>query len=100
MKEYNEPDGYVRETVLVFTDPDLEEENYQKVNELMKDYTGNNGEVIDIKIMKNEEGPGAIIRLVIICFKSLIRLLELTDEDYFRYIEKINNDFDMYYNKF
>ncbi|MBF4474544.1 hypothetical protein [Methanobacterium formicicum] len=97
MKEYEEDRGYVRETILIFTDPDLEVENYQKVMDLLYGYTGNNGEVIDIKIFENEKGPGAIIWMVIICFKSLLRLLKVKDESYSRFIEKHKNDFQKYY---
>lgn len=86
MKEYKEDQGYVRETILIFTDPDLEEENYQKVMDMMYGYTGNNGEVIDIKIFKNENGSGAIIWVVIICFKSLLRLLNVTDVKYQKFV--------------
>lgn len=100
MKEYEEDQGYVRETILIFTDPDLEEENYQKVTELMYGYTGNSGEVIDIKIFNNEEGPGAIIWMVIVCFKSLLRLLEVTDESYSSFIEKHKNDLMIFYENF
>jgi len=99
MKEYEHDQGYVRETILIFTDPDLEEEKYQKVTELMNDYTGNNGEVIDIKIFKNENGPGAIIWMVIICFKSLLRLLEVTEERYQNYIKNHLISFFDFYNE-
>lgn len=97
MKEYEHDTGYLRETILIFTDPDLEEENYQKVNELMNSYTGNNGEVIDIKIFKNENGPGAIIWVVIICFKSLLRLLKVSDESYLSFLVKHKNEFYRFY---
>jgi len=97
MKEYEEDQGYVRETILIFIDPELEVENYQKVQDLMYGYTGNNGEVIDIKIFKNENGPGAIIWMVIICFKSLLRLLKVTDENYLDFIEKHKKEFLRYF---
>ncbi|MCE5213821.1 MAG: hypothetical protein LLF83_03775 [Methanobacterium sp.] len=97
MKEYEHDTGYLRETILIFTDPDLKEENYQKVNKLMNSYTGNHGEVIDIKIFKNEKGSGAIIWVVIICFKSLLRLLKVTDENYSNFIEKHKNCLIDYY---
>jgi hypothetical protein len=98
MKEYEEDHGYVRETILIFTDPDLEVENYQKVMDMMCGYTGNSGEVIDIKIFENEEGPGAIVWVVIICFKSLLRLLKVKDEKYSSFIEKHKIGLQKYYN--
>ena len=97
MKEYEEDHGYVRETILIYVDPDLEVENYQKVMDLIYGYTGNSGEVIDIKIFENENGPGAIIWVVIICFKSLLRLLKIKDEKYSSFIEKHNEKFLNYY---
>jgi hypothetical protein len=97
MKEYKEDRGYVRETILIFTDPDLEVENYQKVMDRMYGYTGNSGEVIDIKIFENENGPGAIIWVVIICFKSLLRLLEVTAKNYSNFIKKHKNGFKEFY---
>ena len=93
MKEYEEDHGYVRETILIYVDPDLEVENYQKVMDMMYGYTGNNGEVIDIKIFENEKGPGAIIWVVIICFKSLLKLLDVNDEKYERFIDKHRQKF-------
>jgi len=98
MKEYEHDQGYVRENILIYVDPDLEEEKYQKVQNMMYGYTGNNGEVIDIKIFKNEEGPGATIWMVIICFKSLLRLLKVSDENYSQFIQKHKNAFTDYYN--
>lgn len=98
MKEYEEDHGYVRETILIFTDPDLEVENYQKVKDLVCGYTGNHGEVIKIKIFKNEEGPGAIIWVVIICFKSLLRLLKVKDKTYDNFIKQHQNKFERFYN--
>ena len=100
MKEYEADHGYVRETILIFTDPDLEVENYQKVMDMMYGYTGNNGEVIDIKIFENEKGPGAIIWVVIICFKSLLRLLKVTDLSYSSFIKKHKNEFIEFYQLF
>lgn len=98
MKEYEEDHGYVRETILIFSDPELEVENYQKVMDLMYGYTGNNGEVIDIKIFENEKGPGAIIWVVIICFKSLLRLLKVSNERYFIFIDNHKKKFVNDYN--
>lgn len=98
MKEYDHDRGYVRETILIFTDPELLEENYQKVKDLLYGYTGNGGLVIKFDILNNEDGPGAIIRMVIICFKSLLRLLEVTDTDYSSFIEKHKKDFIKFYN--
>lgn len=99
MKEYNHEDGYVRETMLIYADPDLEEENFQKVKNRLHGYTGNHGEVINIEILKNEEGPGAIILVVIVCFNSLLRLLEVTDADYGKFISNQQKKFVENYKK-
>jgi hypothetical protein len=97
MKEYNHEDGYVRETILIYLDPELQVEYFQIVKDKLKGYTGNHGDVINIEILKNEEGPGAIIMVVIVCFKSLLRLLEVTDEGYSGFITKHENDFMTFY---
>ncbi|MDY9922779.1 hypothetical protein [Methanobacterium sp.] len=75
----------------------MEEEKYQKVKDLLYGYTGNGGVVINIDILKNENGPGAIIWMVLICFKSLLRLLKVTDESYSSFIEKHKKDFMDFY---
>jgi hypothetical protein len=87
MKEYNHNTGYVRETILIFTDPDLKKEDYALIKSKLNSYNGNHGEVINIEILKNENGPGAIIQVVIICFKSLLRLLNVTDVYYNNFID-------------
>lgn len=97
MKEYEEDPGYVRETILIFTDPELEVENYQKMMDKLHGYTGNGGVVINIDILENETGPGAIIWMVIICFKSLLRLLKVTEENYSSFIENHKIDFMDFY---
>lgn len=98
MKEYNHPDGYVRETILIFTDPDLEEEKFLMMKKKLSGYTGNHGEVIKIEIVNNEDGPGAIIIVVIICFKSLLRLLKVTNRDYSRFITNHRQKIQKLYN--
>lgn len=98
MKEYNHEDGYVRETILIYLDPGLQVEDFQKVKDQLKGYTGRHGEVITINILENDEGPGAIILVVIVCFKSLLRLLEVTEEGYSGFIDKHKNDFLIFYN--
>lgn len=100
MKEYEHDTGYLRETILIFTDPDLEVENYQKMMDKLHGYTGNGGVVINIDILENENGPGAIIWMVLICFKSLLRLLKVTDESYSVFIEKHKEDFMKFYGEF
>ena len=97
MKEYNHEDGYVRETILIYLDPELQVEYFQIVKDKLKGYTGCHGEVITINILENDEGPGAIILVVIVCFKSLLRLLEVTEEGYFGFIEKHRIKFKNFY---
>jgi hypothetical protein len=86
MKEYHHEKGYVRESVLIFTDPELKEENFHVMKSRLCGYVGSHGEVIHVDILKNEVGSGAIIRVVIVCFKSLLRLLEVDELDYSNFI--------------
>ncbi|WP_286242177.1 hypothetical protein [Methanobacterium ferruginis] len=75
----------------------MKEENFHVIKSRLCGYLGGHGEVIHVDILKNEVGSGAIIRVVIVCFKSLLRLLEITDKNYSDFIGKHKKEFMRYY---
>lgn len=85
--------------MLIFSDPTLEPADFENTEKLLSSYKGNGGELVEIKIARNKEGSGALINVMIICFKRLLKLLDVTEEGYNRFIEKHRIEFMKFYRK-
>lgn len=89
-----ELEGYSRETILVFSDDAVFEEDIPKIEVLLNDFNyGIYGEVVDFQVLFEENK--LVIYMVIICFKTL--LTGLTRYKYNKFIEKYEKDFIKFY---
>jgi len=91
------PGKYNTTTMLIFTDNEIEEENLELLYKILKLYQGNNGEVIEYKIIFDDKKIIYTLNVIIICFNTL--LSDISKREYQKFIEMHKKRFIEYYNK-
>ena len=83
--------------MLIFSDNNLDEENYIKLEMVLMPYKGHNGDSIEIKIFYDNIKSKNMIVLIIICFKTLLE--DVSKKEYSKFIKMHEERFMKYYNR-
>jgi hypothetical protein len=89
--------NYGKTTMLIFSDNKLDDENIDLIKKILNLYRGSSGEVIEFKIIFDDNEVIYKILIIIICFNTLLK--DISNRNYLKFIEMHKNRFMEYYTK-